>query len=356
MRLKLGLVCLMLMVMAKIVSAQDMTAEAEVVWIVEEGMIEFEAKPQPFQVLSLEILAGAEKGKKVNYEYGTLPMAFVDKFKIGDRVILGKSDPEDDTSYYVVDRVRRSSLYALVGIFLGVILVVARSRALRSVVALVASFVVIFYFVLPQLLAGSSPVWVSMVAAGVIIPLTFYLSHGFNPKTHVAIGGTLVALLITSVLASWFVKSSHLSGYASEEATFLQAEKQSLNIQGLLLAGIVIGVLGVLDDVTVSQAGIVKELLGANSKLTFGQLYDRAMRVGTDHIASMINTLILVYTGASMPLLLLFMNSPKKVTEIINYEMVAEEIVRTLTGSIGLVLAVPITTVLAAWWFKRGKI
>jgi uncharacterized membrane protein len=276
-------------------------------------------------------------------------------FRVGDSVILGKNDAGDDDSYYLVDRVRRNSLYWLAGIFGGVIVLVARTRAIRSMLALVASFVVIFSFTLPQLLMGNPPVLISMITAAIIIPLTFYLSHGFTIKTHVAVIGTLIALLITAVLASLFVRGAHLSGYASEEAAFLQAERSSLNIQGLLLAGMIIGVLGILDDVTVSQAGIVKQLLSANSMLSVKQLYKKAMDVGTDHIASMINTLVLVYAGASMPLLLLFVGSPKSVTEIINYEMVAEEIVRTLTGSIGLVMAVPITTLLAAWWFKRAQ-
>jgi uncharacterized membrane protein len=342
-------------VVPEVWAQEDMTMEAKVVWIVEEGEIEFSGKTQPFQVLTFEITSGAEAGKRIEYEHGMLPAAHVDVFKVGDRVIMGKNDPGDDDSYYLVDRIRRDSLYLLGGIFLGVIVLVARGRAVRSVLALAASFVVIFYFILPQLLAGNSPILVTMAASALIIPLTFYLSHGFVIKTHVAVIGTLIALLITAMLASLFVSGAHLSGYASEEAAFLQAERSFLNIQGLLLAGIIIGVLGILDDVTVSQAGIVKQLLSANSKLSFRQLYSKAMDVGTDHIASMINTLVLVYAGASMPLLLLFVDSPKSVAEIINYEMVAEEIVRTLTGSIGLVLAVPITTILAAWWYKRAQ-
>jgi uncharacterized membrane protein len=162
-----------------------------------------------------------------------------------------------------------------------------------------------------------------------------------------------LALGVTAGLSHLFVEAAHLSGYASEEATFLQHDRAFINVKALLLAGMNIGVLGILDDVTVSQASVVEELLKANPKLSVRRLYIQAMNVGTDHISSMINTLVLVYVGAAMPLLLLFMNSPKPITEIINYEIVAEEIVRTLTGSIGLVLAVPITTILAALRFKR---
>jgi uncharacterized membrane protein len=346
-----GLVVWVVMVMP--VSAQDVTMEAKVDWIVEEGMIEFGGKQQPFQVVSLEIVNGAEAGKKITYEYGKLPMAYVDKFKVGERVILGKSDPADDTSYYLVDRVRRQSLYGLAGLFVITVIMVAGGRALRSILALISSFVVIFYVVLPQLLAGMSPLVVSLLGAIIIIPITFYLSHGFETKTHVAAMATFLALAVTAGLSHLFVEAAHLSGYASEEATFLQHDMAFINVKALLLAGMIIGVLGILDDVTVSQASVVEELLKANPKLSVRLLYKQAMNVGTDHISSMINTLVLVYVGAAMPLLLLFMNSPKPITEIINYEMVAEEIVRTLTGSIGLVLAVPITTILAALRFKR---
>jgi len=162
-------------------------------------------------------------------------------------------------------------------------------------------------------------------------------------------GGTLIALIITGILANIFVEAAKLTGFASEEAGFLQVAKGgAINMKGLLLAGIIIGLLGILDDVTVSQAAIVFQLKEANNRLKFNQLYQRAMRVGQDHIASMINTLILVYAGASLPLLLLFIDSPRPFLEVVNYEIIADEVVRTLVGSIGLILAVPLTTLIAS--------
>jgi uncharacterized membrane protein len=189
-----------------------------------------------------------------------------------------------------------------------------------------------------------------------IIPVTFYLSHGFNKKTHVAIVGTIISLIITGVLAAVFVNISKLTGYASEEAGFLQSEiGGTINMKGVLLAGIIIGTLGVLDDITVSQSAIVYQLKKANKKLGFRQLFSRAMKVGHDHISSLINTLVLVYAGVAMPLLLLFVNNPRPFSEVINYEIIADEIVRTLVGSIGLITAVPITTVLAALWISEDR-
>jgi uncharacterized membrane protein len=162
-----------------------------------------------------------------------------------------------------------------------------------------------------------------------------------------AVAGTLIALGITGVLASIFVQSSHLTGFASDEANYLMVARHgTIDIHGLLLAGIIIGLLGVLQDITISQAAIVYQLKDATHSIKPIELFSRAMDVGRDHIASMSNTLILVYAGVSLPLLLLFVNSPLPFSQVINFELIAEEIVRTLVASIGLIIAVPITTLL----------
>lgn len=334
----------------------DATMEAEVVWIIAERQVEVMGKIQPYQKLRFEIKTGLEQGKRVEYENGTLPMSIVNLYKVGDRVILGKSvSGEQGETYYIVDVVRRPVLFWLFGLFTLVTLLVARRKAIQALIALFVSFGVIFWLVLPQILNGHDPMVVSMLAAVLIIPVMFYLSHGWSTKTHVAVTGTVLALSVTAILSTIFVNAAQLTGFASEEATFLQGMKgDRFNIRGLILAGIIIGVLGILDDVTISQAALVKELKNANPSLSRKRLFFQAMSVGTDHISSMINTLILVYAGAAMPLLLLFLDSPRPITEIINYEIVAEEIVRTLVGSIGLVLAVPLTTILAVWKFNKG--
>jgi len=211
----------------------------------------------------------------------------------------------------------------------------------------------LFKFVLPQLISGQDPIKTSLIAAAFMIPLTFYISHGFSKKTHIAVISTFLTLIVTSLLAGYFSSQARLTGYVSEEAMFLQnLGSSTFNIYGLLVAGMILGVLGVLDDVTVAQAALVQELRAANPKLSKGQLFKQAMNVGTDHIASMVNTLVLVYVGASMPLLMLFVNSSKPFAELVNYEMIGEEVVRSLVGSIGLVLAVPITTLLAVNWLS----
>jgi uncharacterized membrane protein len=211
------------------------------------------------------------------------------------------------------------------------------------------SFAVLFTFILPRILAGSNPVGSTIIGSLLIVPVTFVLSHGLNKKTGVAIVGTVIALTATGVLSNIFVNAVKLSGFASEEAGFLVSLKGMINMKGILLASIIIGALGVLDDITISQSAIVFELKEANRKMMFGELYRRAMNIGQDHISSIVNTLVLVYTGAALPLLLLFINNPHPFREIINYEIIADEAVRTLVGSIGLMLAVPITTFIACF-------
>lgn len=334
---------------------QDKKLEARVEKIEEEKMIEVMDKQQLYQKLSLFVFSGSLKDQTITVENGNIPMTNILKFKTGDEVVVSMSENlEGNKIFYITDYVRRGSLLWLFIIFAALTVIIGRWRGLTSLIGMGISFVVIFMFILPQILAGRDPVLVSIAGSLFIIPIIFYLSHGINKKTTIAIFGTLVALMVTGILANIFVEASRLTGFASEEASFLQVAKEgAVNIKGLLLAGIIIGVLGVLDDVTVAQAAVVQQLKQANTNLNSSQLYKRAMDVGQDHIASMVNTLILVYTGAAMPLLLLFINNPHPFSEVINYEIVANEVVRTLVGSIGLILAVPITTYIAAVALKK---
>lgn len=298
------------------------------------------------QTLQLEITKGSMSGKIINTQVSELAK----NYQVGNRVLVNYSkDFKGEDVFVVSDHIRRESLLWLFIIFLILVIAIAKKRGLLSLLGMVISFAVIFFVVLPQIAAGANPIMVAMIAALLIIPSSFYLSHGLNRKTSAAIAGTSIAFMITSLLADAFIKAAKLTGFASEEAGFLLIEQgDKINIKGLLLAGIIIGVLGVLDDISISQSAIVFQLKKNNSKLGLKQLYKQAMNIGQDHIASMVNTLVLVYAGASLPLLLLFTNSERSFLEIINYEIVANEIVRTLVSSIGLITAVPITTLIAA--------
>lgn len=306
---------------------------------------------QLYQNLELLVTRGSLKGEIIEVESGNLPVANLPKYKVGDGLLVAYSqDLDGQRVFYITDYIRQKALFWLLAIFLAMAIFIGHWQGLTSLIGLVISFLVIFNFILPQISRGADPVQIAILGSLVIIPVTFVLSHGLNKKTGVAMTGTIIALIITGILANLFVNFSQLTGFSSEEAGFLQAYKPGLiNMKGLLLAGIIIGVLGILDDITISQAAIVEQLKKTNQKLKLGELYQKAMNIGRDHIASMINTLILVYTGAALPLLLLFIDNPQPFLQVFNYEIIADEVVRTLVGSIGLILAVPITTLLAAW-------
>lgn len=332
------------------------TIEATVVEIVEEELVEVQGSQQLRQDLELLVTKGNEKGRTIEVEAGGLSSAQTREYEVGDQVqVLVTTDTQGEINYQISDYVRRGPLLILAILFVGVTLLIGAMRGALSLVAMAVTFGIIFFIILPLILAGWNPIVVSLGAALLMIPVTFYISHGFSKKTSVAVVGTLVSLLVTALLAHFFIEAARLTGYSSDEAGLIQATVGGgLNMQGLVLAGIILGLSGVLDDITISQSAIVHQLKEASPSISFKELYSRAMDVGRDHIASLVNTLVLIYTGAAMPLLLLFTESTLPFMEVINYEVVAEEIVRTLVVSIGIILSVPLTTFLAAYWEKIG--
>jgi len=328
------------------------SVEAKIVKIVEEREIVVMDKEQLYQKLELEL--NTSDKKVVIIENGNLPLANTIKYSINDNVLVTQNISPDGTEEYIItDFVRNDSLILLAIIFVILLVIIAKWKGLFSLFGMIFTFVVIFAFVLPRLLAGDNPVLIAIIASLIIIPFSFYLAHGFNKKTTIAIISSIISLIITAILASIFTQIGHLTGLSSEEAGMLSIDQGNLNMKGILLAGIVIGALGVLDDITISQAAIVDELANTAKLTKVKDLYGRSMVIGKDHITSMVNTLVLAYAGASLPLLLIFTNNPHPFSEIINYELIAEEIIRTLVGSIGLILAVPITTLIAANWYKK---
>jgi len=325
--------------------------EAVVIRVLEESVRTEFGQALFFQKVEIKFTTGDLSGQTMLIENGNQPVSQTNKYKPRDKVVVTKSpgfEGEDDL-YIITDYVRRGSLVYLALIFTILAVIIGGRWGIASLLGMAISFLVVLYYILPQISSGTNPVFVAITGSMVIIPVTFYLSHGLNRKTHIAIIATVIALIITGLLARLFIEASHLTGFASEEATFLSfAYGGNINIKGLLLAGIIISNLGVLDDVTVSQAAIVFELKKANPKLSIDKLYSGALKIGRDHISSMINTLILVYAGASLPLLLLFVDSPYTFSQAVNFEIIAEEIIRTLVGSIGLILSVPIATLIAA--------
>jgi len=235
----------------------------------------------------------------------------------------------------------------LVILFAAAVLVLGRLRGLGALAGLVASIAVLTVFLLPSINEGRSPLAVSLVAASLVAFIALYLAHGVNLATSVALVGTLISLAVTGALALGFVAACNITGLADETVLALQASVGEFDVRALLLAGIIIGSLGVLDDVTVTQVAAVSELHGAHPHRPPRPLYRAALRIGRDHISSTVNTLVLAYAGASLPLLLLFTQAGRSISSLATSEIVAIEIIRALVGSIGLVLSVPLTTGLA---------
>jgi uncharacterized membrane protein len=342
---------------------QDIVQNEESLWgeiteILQEKELDFDGEKQLYQKLKINISKGSLKGEDIIVENGALPSCEVISYEVGDKVIISYSPgTENNDVFFIVDFVRTNGLLILFILFIILAVLVGSKKGALSLISMLISFVIIFTFILPNIQQGKDPVLITILASIVIIPVTFYLSHGFEKRITISIIGTIIALIITGILSNIFVDTAHLTGTASEEVLLLQILGDTqYNLKGLLLAGIIIGTLGVLDDVTVSQTAIVYQLNDLKKDLTSSELFKRSIKVGKDHIASMVNTLILVYTGTSMPLLLLFMNDSRPFGEIINIELISTEIVRTLVGSIGLILAVPITTYLACVWIKRKKL
>lgn len=273
-----------------------------------------------------------------------------DLYAVGQRVRVAEAEgPDGNVTWYVNDIERDRPLLLLTAVFLVAVLAFGRWQGLRALVGLALTLGVVVTFVVPALLAGRDPVTVALSAAVLIMAVTLYLTHGVHAKTTAAVMGTLLALAVTVGLSWVFIELASLTGLSDEEARLASVSVGGLSLRGLLLAGIIIGALGVLDDVTMAQSSTVFELRRVDPQAGFGRLFGGAMAVGRDHVAATINTLFLAYAGASLPLLILFSSSPDPLPVIASSEVVAVEIVRTLVGSIGLMASVPVTTALAAW-------
>jgi len=267
----------------------------------------------------------------------------------GQKVVVAyEPSAPRDLQYSVTDVNRRLPMALLAGIFALAVVIVGRMRGVMALVALAVSFLLLNFFVLPAILQGSNPLLVAVVGSSAIMLIALYLCHGLSARTSVAVLGTLISLVLIGILGSVFIDWAALTGNTDDNTGLIHGLYPSIDMSGLLLAGVIIGSLGVLDDVTVTQTSAVWELHEANPTMGWRGLYRAGIRIGRDHIASVVNTLVLAYAGAALPLLLLFSIAQSSVGTVANSELVAEEIVRTLVGSIGLVASVPVTTALAA--------
>ncbi|MBT2509740.1 YibE/F family protein [Streptomyces sp. ISL-98] len=295
---------------------------------------------------TIEVTSGKDKGR--TFTEIVQPDA-PRQLREGQGVVVAYApDAPRDLQYSVTDVDRGLPMSLLAGIFALAVIVVGRMKGVMALIALAVSFAVLTLFILPAILQGSNPLIVAVVGASAIMLIALYACHGLTARTSVAVVGTLVSLLLIGLLGSLFIDWASLTGNTDDNTGLIHGLYPDIDMSGLLLAGIIIGSLGVLDDVTVTQTSAVWELRQADPTMGPRALYRAGIRIGRDHIASVVNTLVLAYAGAALPLLLLFSIAESSVGTVANSELVAEEIVRTLVGSIGLVASVPVTTALAA--------
>jgi uncharacterized membrane protein len=298
------------------------------------------------------ITSGDMEGEVVRFESELVPL------KKGDKIIVNRIKTIGGEEYVTyADFERRPVLIFVMGLFVVMLLVFSGWQGLRALASLAGSIFAIFFLLVPALLAGINPVLASIGIASVILALVLFGTHGFNPRATIAFFGTFGAVVMTGIIALVSTEAMRLTGFSSDASVYLNfATNGTLDLSGLLLGSIIIGILGVLDDVSITQASVVQELKSACPTLGFRDLYKRAIKVGKDHIGSLVNTLALAYVGVSLPLILLYAKSNSSFWQTLNQEIVAGELLRIIVGSIGLILAVPATTAVAAWYFHNREV
>ncbi len=304
------------------------------------------------QELRIKLLEGEKAGEIVDLTSEMVVLS------VGDTIYVNRVINISGNEYITfADFERRSVLFFVAALFIVMLLAFSGWQGVRAILSLMGSIGAIFFLLIPALLAGYDPALTSVGIAAIIMCFVLFGTHGINPRTIIAFVGTYSAVAITGVIAYFSVDLMRLTGFNSDASVYLNfATNGQLDLAGLLLGGIIIGILGVLDDVSITQASVVQELKRANNELKFLDLYQRAIRVGKDHIGSLVNTLALAYVGVSLPLILLYAKSESSFMLSLNQEVIASEIIRIIIGSIGLILAVPLTTLAASWWFNNHSV
>jgi uncharacterized membrane protein len=334
------------------------TVRAEVIEIVEEGTVDMGGHVQTYQIARVRILEGDLAGVPMEIDYGKRQIRSDDYMLApGDEVMVSISTtPDNVVNAYFVDFVRTTPILWLTAIFAAAILVISAWKGLRALLSMAFSLFMIIGYIIPHILSGEDPLRVSIIGSMILLAVTLYLTYGWTLKTHAAVLSMIFVLLLTGALSVLFVMFARLNGSGDENVMFLmQLMETPINLRGLLLGGMIIGALGVLDDLVTTQASAVFELHHANPSLGFRGLYKSAMRIGQDHVAATVNTLVLAYAGASLPMLLMFSLARGDYSYLINFSFIAEEVVRTLVGSLGLVVAVPLTTAIAILFALRAE-
>ncbi|MBP6208326.1 MAG: YibE/F family protein [Anaerolineales bacterium] len=334
------------------------TIRAEVVQIIEEGQIDMGGHSQKYQVARVNILEGEYAGIVMEIDYGKRQVRSDEyDLAVGDKVMVSISKtPDNVINAYYVDFVRTTPILWLTIIFAVAIILISRWKGLRALLSMAFSLYIIIGYIIPHILVGEDPLTVSIIGSAILLGVTLYLTYGWTLKTHAAVISMIFVLLITGALSALFVVFTKLNGTGDENVMFLmQMMETPINLRGLLLGGMIIGALGVLDDLVTTQSSAVFELHHANPGFGFKELYNSAMRIGQDHVAATVNTLVLAYAGASLPMMLMFSLGRGDYGYLVNFAFIAEEIVRTLVGSLGLIAAVPLSTAIAILFALRAE-
>ncbi|MDP1715625.1 MAG: YibE/F family protein [Anaerolineales bacterium] len=334
------------------------TVRAEVVQIVEEGQVDMGGIQQTYQIARVNILEGEYAGIPMEIDYGKRQIRSDDYLmNPGNKIMVSISKtPDNVVNAYFVDYVRAAPILWLTAIFAIAIILISSWKGVRALLSMAFSLYIIIGFIIPHILIGEDPLRVSIIGSIILLAVSLYLTYGWTLKTHAAVISMMLVLLLTGALSGLFVVFAKLNGTGDENVMFLmQLMETPINLRGLLLGGMIIGALGVLDDLVTTQASAVFELHHANPALGFRRLYNSAMRIGQDHVAATVNTLVLAYAGASLPMLLMFSLGRGDYGYLINFSFIAEEVVRTLVGSLGLIAAVPLTTAIAIFLAQRAE-
>lgn len=322
--------------------------------IVSEDIREVQGTDTTTSVQEVRVLLneGEKKGQVVNM---TVEMVTLE---VKDRIFVNRVVTIDGNEYITFSTFeRRPFLLGMFVLFAGMLIFISRWQGVRALASLAVSIGAIIFLLVPALLSGYNPALTTLLIAAVIMAFALFGTHGFTARSFISYVGTMSAVAITCLISYIAVHGMRLTGFSDDASVFLNfATNGSLDLASLLLGGIIIGILGVLDDVAVTQASVVAQLKAANPAFGFADLYERATAVGRDHIGSIVNTLALAYVGVSLPLILLYAKAGTNIGAVFNQEVVAAELTRIIVGSIGLIIAVPATTIAAAWYYQKRDV
>lgn len=326
--------------------------------VIKEGEVTIGTQKNAFQDIKVQILEGKDAGKIVSIQQGgqfnlTPQQKVVQKQEVLLTTYVGANGKR---TYSIYESYRLTTLLWIVGAFVLFTILIAGKKGVGAIVGLVISLTVIMLLIVPQILQGTDPLLISVVGSLIILGTTTYLAHGFSKQTSIAVISTFLSLAISALLSYFFVQIAHLTGLGSEDAVTLQMSQFTFNFQGLLLGGVIIGTLGALNDITTTQVATIFSLHKTNPNFSLLSLAEEGFLIGREHIVSLVNTIVLAYAGAALTIFLFFNLNPLHLPYwvILNSESTAEEIIRTIGGSFGLMLAVPISTFLAAWYAKKN--